>query len=261
MRILFLNPSGQLGGAELSLLDVMASLRAQCPSWNLGLVASDPGPLLERAALHNVEASVLPFPARLASLGDASPASSAFSSSWKLASSALQAFTYKRRLARVVRAFNPDILHTNGFKMHVLGTMARCGRPVLWHVREFVSNRPIMVRLLGHLASEHTSVVAHSHAVANDVRKVLGDSITVTTVRNAIDLDEFSPTGSIVDLDQLSGLPPAPPGVVRVGLVATLAFWKGHETFLRAIALLPDNMNVRGYVIGDGIYQTSTAQD
>ena len=276
MRILFLNPSGQLGGAELSLLDVMASLHDRQPDWKLGLVASDVGPLIDAANALGIETHVMPFPARLSQLGDASLpsgrfAATRFATTKDLALSALPAWGYKRRLARVIRTFAPDVIHTNGFKMHVLGAMASNGRPVLWHVRDFVSTRPVMARLLRQVAGAKTMVVANSNAVAEDVRKVLDQGVPdkrnrVRTIHNAIDLKQFSPDGSALDLDRLSGLPPAAQGTVRVGLVATMAFWKGHETFLRALALLPNDFNdpnatnVRGYVIGDRIYQTSSSQ-
>jgi hypothetical protein len=38
MRIVFLNTTGQIGGAERSLLDFMASLRQAEPAWQLRLV-------------------------------------------------------------------------------------------------------------------------------------------------------------------------------------------------------------------------------
>jgi glycosyltransferase involved in cell wall biosynthesis len=53
---------------------------------------------------------------------------------------------------------------------------------------------------------------------------------------------------------------PADHGTVRVGLVATFARWKGHETFLRAIAQLPRDLPVRAYIIGDAVYQTDRSQ-
>ena len=55
-------------------------------------------------------------------------------------------------------------------------------------------------------------------------------------------------------------MPPVAAGTVRVGLVATFAKWKGHETFLRAIALLPRGVPVRGYVIGAPLYETQGSQ-
>src|SRR5258708_24478521 len=198
MRILFLNPSGQLGGAELSLLDVMASLHARQPDWKLGLVASDAGPLVDAANALGAETHVLPFPTRLSQLGDATLPSGRFAITKDLAVSALPAWGYKRRLARVIRTFAPDVIHTNGFKMHVLGAMASNGRPVLWHVRDFVSIRPVMARLLRQVAGSRTLVVANSNAVADDVRVVLAQGVLdqrtrVRTIHNAIDLNPFSP--------------------------------------------------------------------
>jgi glycosyltransferase involved in cell wall biosynthesis len=48
--------------------------------------------------------------------------------------------------------------------------------------------------------------------------------------------------------------------MVRVGLVATFARWKGHATFLRALAMLPASLHVRGYVIGGPVYETAGSQ-
>jgi len=66
--------------------------------------------------------------------------------------------------------------------------------------------------------------------------------------------------GKSLDLDAASGLEPAPPGTVRVGLVATFARWKGHQVFLEALARLSSRTPVRGYIIGAPIYQTGGSQ-
>src|SRR5207249_10526976 len=73
-------------------------------------------------------------------------------------------------------------------------------------------------------------------------------------------LQEFSPEGPKLDLDGVSGLAAAPPNVVRIGLVGTLAKWKGHDVFLRAFAMLPRELPVRGYIIGGPVYQTGASQ-
>jgi glycosyltransferase involved in cell wall biosynthesis len=63
-----------------------------------------------------------------------------------------------------------------------------------------------------------------------------------------------------LDLDRLSELKEVARAVVRIGLVGTFAKWKGHTTFLRALALLPPDLNIRAYVIGGAIYQTAGSQ-
>ena len=66
-------------------------------------------------------------------------------------------------------------------------------------------------------------------------------------VHNAVDLQVFAPDGPVEALDRLAGLAPAAAGVVRVGLVATFARWKGHEVFLRALAAVPSTALTRGF--------------
>src|SRR5579859_8220398 len=48
MKILYLNSSGGLGGAEVCLLDMIASLKQEHPEWTLGLIAAQDGPLVAR---------------------------------------------------------------------------------------------------------------------------------------------------------------------------------------------------------------------
>ncbi len=261
MNVVFLNPSGQIGGAERSLLDIMASLRAARPAWKLGLVATADGPLAPAAEALGVRAVVVPLPESLARLGDGGARRSA--SLPKLASALPAGPGYVRRLRRAVRALEPDVLHTNGFKMHVLGLWARPrGTPVVWHVHDFVARRPLMSRLLRGHARACAAVVANSHAVADDVKRVVGGRVRggVHAVHNAVDLATFSPDGPRLDLDARAGWGPAPPGTVKVGLVATLAWWKGHETFLRAVSLLPRDLPVRAYVVGGALYETAGSQ-
>jgi glycosyltransferase involved in cell wall biosynthesis len=87
--------------------------------------------------------------------------------------------------------------------------------------------------------------------------------LPIDVVKNAIDLARFAPgEGNTGELDRMAGLSP-PEGVVRVGLVATYARWKGHDVFLRAAAraLATDpGLPVRFYVIGGPIYHTAGSQ-
>ena len=49
VKIVYLNPTGQLGGAERVLLDLLASLRAAKPDLSTELIVASEGPLAERA--------------------------------------------------------------------------------------------------------------------------------------------------------------------------------------------------------------------
>lgn len=268
MRVLYLNPSGQLGGAERSLLDILASLRAAFPDWSLGLISSSTGPLVEAAESLGVQVRVVTFPPTLARLGDAALRRTQHALQRHLALvknlawAGPQVLLYQRQLRAAMAAFAPQIVHSNGFKMHVLAAQTVPAQvPLVWHIRDYVGRRAVMARLLRWHAGRCALVVANSQSAAEDVRRVCNlPHEKVRTVYNAIDTQQFTPDGARLDLDKLAGLPPAPPETVRVGLPGTLARWKGHETFLQALALLPPDAPVRGYIIGGALYETEGSQ-
>ncbi len=263
MTVAFLSVSAEMGGSEVSLLELVRGLRRTMPSWVLHLVVPRDGALAAAVRESGAIVHVLALPSRLARLGESSGRGAARmvgqGASMVLAAGSVG--SYSRRLASLLSSIAPDVLHTNGFKLHVLGArVAPASAAVVWHIHEYVSRRPISRALLRRYASRCAGVVANSESVAADVRSVLGDQAPVVTVYNAVDPREFSPEGASVDLDALAGLPPAGPGTVRVGLVATYGRWKGQLTFLEALGRLDAARPWRGYVIGGALYDTAGSQ-
>jgi glycosyltransferase involved in cell wall biosynthesis len=266
MRILYLNPNGSVGGAEASLLHLMAALRAAEPDWKLSLIAGAEGPLLERAEALGVPARIIPFPRSIGRLGDAGIGGAkaripgpAFLA--RLLSGGIHAPAYLMQLRRAVREFRPDVIHSNGFKMHLLSTYAANGNvPVLWHIHDYVRSRKVTAPLLRLCSPRCSTAVTNSASVAEDVRSVCASGLKIEAVHNGIDTAAFTPDGPSLDLDAMSGLPALRKDGVRVGLVGTFARWKGQEIFLRAMALLDPGMPVRGYIVGGPIYQTDQSQ-
>jgi glycosyltransferase involved in cell wall biosynthesis len=169
--------------------------------------------------------------------------------------------TYKRELARYLAARRADVVHANGVKAHVLAAWARSGSArVVWHVHDYLSPRRVSSGLLRILKTRVSGVIANSGSVADDVRAALGAGLPVHVVPNGIDANRFTTVGPRLDLDAAAGLPAASAGTVRVGLVATYAKWKGHETFLRAMAALDHAAPVRGFIIGGPVYATGGSQ-
>lgn len=256
MKVVYLNPSGRLGGAETSLRELLASVRTAEPAWELWLVLGEDGPLAGIARDLGVRVVVMPFPPALARLGD-----SGYGPAWLgLLRSAGATSLYTRRLARWLKTVEPDIIHTNGLKMHLLGAWARPRRSALiWHIHDYVSQRRLMRRLLYPFRKACRAAIVNSHSVARDLDSVL-PGLRISPIYNAIDVQRFSPRGPSLDLDAKAGLAPAEPGTVRVGLIATFARWKGHKIFLEALSRLPAQPPVRGYIIGGPIYQTDGSQ-
>jgi glycosyltransferase involved in cell wall biosynthesis len=267
LKILYLSPAGNLGGAERVLLDMLASLRQAAPDWQLEVIAASPGPLVEEAAKLGAVARILRFPRALAALGDAAAGGPAGGGHGRSALAARVALAlpatalYLKRLRGAIKRSAPSLVHSNGFKMHLLGARATPARiPVIWHLHDFLTARPLMPRLLASRAARCAAAIAVSHSVAEDARRALGAAFPLTTIHNAIDLRRFTPEGPRLDLDRLADWQAAADGTVKIGLVATMARWKGHEVFLRAIALLPSALRVRAYVIGGPLYETGGSQ-
>src|SRR6185295_6679484 len=125
MRVMFLNPTGQPGGAESSRVDILASVGLAEPSWPLHLLAASDGPLIGLVRSLGMTAEVLPFPPATARLGEHGATRSRsvggilrFAAQTVLA--AVGAVRYRAALGRAINAFDPAIVHTNGLKMHVL---------------------------------------------------------------------------------------------------------------------------------------------
>ena len=263
MKILYLNPAAHLGGAERSLLDIMAEVRALRPDWELSLIAGEDGPLLEAARELGATAQAVEYPSALAHFGDSAAANSAGGAMQTaklvagLGRAGIAALSHVPALRSAIGAERPDIVHSNGFKAHILAAWAAPdSTPVIWHVRDYVGQRPAMLRLLEMHSRRCALALTNSRSVAEDLRAACPGISRTVAVYNGIDLDMFNPVGASADLDHLAALARPESAVVRVGLVATMAQWKGHEIFLRALAMLPRDLAVRGYVIGGSVYST-----
>ncbi len=263
MRLLYLTPTAAMGGAERVLLDVLAMVRSARPSWSIGVIVGNEGALAADARALGVTTTVLPFPRDFAMLGDAGLGSPA---TWArfarlAAGGSVATLRYLQQLRATIEAFAPDVVHSNGIKMHLLGALAKPSHAALvWHFHDYPSGRPVTNRLIKTLKGRCDAVVAVSNSVAADIRQQLGPTLPIETVWNSVDLERFTPGGSTVDLDALAGMTPAPAGVPRIGLVATFARWKGHLIFLDMMRELSKGSAVRGYIVGGPLYETHASQ-
>jgi glycosyltransferase involved in cell wall biosynthesis len=245
------------------LLDMLASVREARPDWELSVIAASRGPLVAKASAY-ADAAAMPFPNALARLGEWGTGGS-IRTRLRLGAALLAASApavgYARRLQRRLRDIDPDIIHSNGLKMHLLGARVRPPQAkLIWHLHDYPAARRLTARLMVSQARRCDALLANSDSVAADARRMFGARVPVHTLYNSVDLERFNPSGPRVDLDALAGLAPLGRGGIRVGLVATFARWKGHTVFLDALARLRGLAHVRGYIVGDSIYQTDASQ-
>ena len=245
MHIVFLNVTGSLGGAEQVLLTLIRALRKLRPDWRFTVVMGDAGPLAEAITAAGGAPEVLPFPDGLKALGDWGVVSK-WGLGLRLAGAVPAVLRYRAALRQRLLTLAPDVVQTNGFKMHLMGALA-CPRNVrlIWHVHDFVSTRAAMKTLLRWCSGRPQAVAAISTSVAADWKSVVRYPARVRTIWNAIDLDRFSPS---------------PTHGARIGLVATFARWKGHEVFLHALSMLPRDLDWQAAIIGGEVYSRSASQ-
>src|SRR5260370_28129060 len=124
MRITFLNAVGSIGGAEMSLLSLMAGIRQAAPEIRMHLIAGEDGPLLERVRRLGIEAQVVGL-GQLRTIGDSelsSPGAANFVKKLATTSRAISAaprmFAYCRHLRAPISQLHPDVVHSNAMTMH-----------------------------------------------------------------------------------------------------------------------------------------------
>ncbi len=260
--IVHLASSGELGGAERVVLDILTGLIEARPGWSLHLVVPREGTLARHARAAGGSVIIVPWSSSVTRLGDSMTSGhQAIHLVWRAVSALPGAFRDAATLGRVLRRLRPTLVHAHGFKMQLLGMWARPWRtPFILHLHDYVASRMLMSKVLTTRPPGRIAAIAISRSVRDDARAVFGSRMRIDVVHNGIDATAWSPEGPRLDLDSVSGLDPAPKGTIRVGLVATMARWKGQETFLRALALLSAAVPIRGYVIGGPIYQADESQ-
>lgn len=227
--VLFVDQSGQLGGAQLSLLDIARHRRADSEV----LLLSD-GPFRERLAAQGVSVSVEDGGAvgtlRQRGLG---------AGTWR-GLVALPSLVW--RVAR--RAARAQIVYANTQKAMAVSVLGRWlhRRPVIWHLRDIVDARQfgwtqrVAIRWLSRGLDR---VVANSQASADAFHALVGprSGIPVDVVHNGIDPAPFE-AAQLLDRTGLRAANGLPADGIVIGLFGRLAPWKGQHVLLESVSRL-----------------------
>ncbi|MDJ0733713.1 MAG: glycosyltransferase family 4 protein [Nostocaceae cyanobacterium] len=261
MTIVFITPVGAMGGAERVLLTMLTTLKTAQPKLELHLIVGTDGVLVEEARNLGVSVKVLKLPDAFNKLGD-----SALRGDRKV-TALLQLILqmtkivptigqYLGELRHTLRELQPDLIHSNGIKSHILTALTTNRHiPLIWHVHDFYGARPLMARVLRWLSNRPKLAIAISQAVAADLQSTI-PQLSTEVIYNAIDVNYFSPLEGNYTFSTSTN-------PLQVGLVATFARWKGHDIFLEAAASLNRNypdLNVRFCIVGGAIYKTRGSQ-
>ena len=244
INILYLNPAGFIGGAEKSLLDLLDNLP---PERFRPLVALlSPGPMAEALRERSIDCRLLPLSPALLELsrgkGKNSPGA--------LLAAPFRLLPAAGQLGRLIRKERISIVHTNGLKAHLLGTLpARFnGRPVVWHFRD-LPGRGGYGRLFRRLARILPSrIIANSAAV----KRELGNPARARVVYNGVAIPPAPDEAGTGRRREKLGLGK---GELVIGTIGHLAPLKGYEDFLQAIPAILEKFPASRFLItGDAIY-------
>ncbi len=249
LRVLFVNPGRDLGGAEQCLLSLLPALGARGVDGTVALFGD--GPFAARLSSLRVPVGHVNVPRAVQRVSRYEVSRSLADAAWLT----VQALPSVVGLAALARRTGADLLHTNGLKAHLLGGLAGrlVRRPVVWHMRDFPPGgfAGTVFRAGSSLPS---LVIAVSEAVAAQIRSEAPRAARVVPLHDPIDLDRFRADLSRGRIRAEVGLSD---DTLLVGMVAHLTPWKGHDTFLRVARAVADEVpNARFLLVGGPIYDT-----
>ncbi|HIE52323.1 MAG TPA: glycosyltransferase family 1 protein [Armatimonadetes bacterium] len=235
-RILYLNHTALISGAEVSLTELLRGLdRSQFAPYAL---LPRPGPLGERLAALRVPVEYLPL---LRFKRTCVP--------WQLARYGANWWLNSRRLGRLLgQGFALAHANSSTAALYLAPAARRAAVPWVWQVRDLV---PLgwWGRWLGQQA---TRIVAISQAVGEHLRESGVPTEKITVVWNGIDIKSFQPTRPRAAVRAELGLTGDD---WAVGLVAQMVPWKGHSCFLEAAARVASAVPTAHFIlVGEDLF-------
>lgn len=228
-HIAFLDHAEDIGGAEQSLLELLPNLDRR--RYDPLLLHSTSAKWVNQPELADIpRLAAVPSSAILGTRRDELKPGILASWDHLLASQRL-AFS----LRRTILEQHVDLVHTNALKSHLLGGSAArlARRPVVWHMRDILTEPAARKWLLRAARQCSPYVVAISEAVAAQFRPLR--HVHLRVIHNGIPLDKYSPGPPDPQLQQELGITPDDEIVLVVG---RLTPWKGHLTLLEAMKIV-----------------------
>lgn len=239
-RLLFLDHSGALGGAELYLLELARAYRSHA-----SVLLFEEGPFAEKLRDEDVDVDVLTTVRGLQTVRKEGRLLDA-----------LRAIPGLLLLvAQVIRRSRDyDLLFANSQKSLLVGAMAALltGRPLIWNLHDLLTtdhftafNRRVAVTC-ANLGADH--VIANSQATLDSFRKN-GGRTPASIVYNGLDPQRFENGSATLSssLRAVLGIGTNP----LVGVFSRLAPWKGQHILLEALSARP---HIHALLVGDALF-------
>jgi L-malate glycosyltransferase len=220
VKVLYVNHTATVSGAERSLLDLLGAL----PGEVSGTLATPTGTLSRMAGERGV-------PVRAIRGTAGSLRMHPLHTPKALAEMAIAAVQVRRAAARL----NVDIVHANSIRAGIVCALARPAAATVVHVRDCLPPGAATSATMRLIAATATTVVANSEYTARWVRTVARNART-EVVYNGVDLARFDPAR--VDRSAVRAALGVADSTVLLGVVAQLSPWKGQDIAIETLARL-----------------------
>lgn len=243
--ILYLDQSGQLGGAELMLAEIARQVGAPAH-----VILFDDGPFV--AFLEQLGVSVQVERARLGVTK---------SGGWFASANAVPALLQQvRTIVRHARRF--DLIYANTAKALVVGALAAAylRKPLVYHLHDILDESHFSrmnIRVLTSLARRFaTRVIANSQATADAFVAAKGDRSRVDVIYNGFAIAPFLADQSDKRVATRSLLETESNSFVTI-VVGRIARWKGQQVLLEAARSQKD---WTVWIVGDALFTEEDMQ-
>ncbi len=239
-KILFIDHTAVMGGAELSLLDLASAYADRCK-----VLLFKEGILQERLEQLGVEVGIISASETMLNLRASGGLNSIvlISEFWRLADAIAEA------------AVGYDLIVANSQKAFVVTALASIKKkvPLFWYLRDILTarhfsqiNRRVAVFLANKLA---TRVIVNSRATGEAFIAAGGKKDLIKLVYNGFDARRFDmvTTEDVNIIRSEIGVTNA----TLIGLFSRFSYWKGQHILLEAVRKLPE---VRVILVGKALF-------
>jgi glycosyltransferase involved in cell wall biosynthesis len=242
--ILFLDQSGELGGAELCLADI-----AERGGERSAVLLFQDGPFAELLRARNIAVHLATLPKMAARVDKAA---SLFA--YLRATPGMVMLIF--RGLRIAKDF--DLLYANTAKALIVGAVLAflLRKKFCFHLHDILSAdhfSAINRRLIVSLANRAEAVIANSQATAEAFQSNGGKKDLVRVIPNGFEISRFRASLGKRSPELPDGV--APGDCPLAGLFGRITRWKGQDVLIKALADLP---GVHGLIVGEALF---TAED
>lgn len=244
-KILFINHTAQMGGAEYSLLDIAKNFK-ECEVLLLstGLFAQ----LLHK---HKIKTRIIPVSDQMIKISQKNK-------SWLSFAIVLpELIKTILKITRLEKSY--DLIYANSQKSFLISCIAAyiVRKPIIWHLRDILTrehfsrqNIYLVTRFANLFA---TIIIANSQATAQAYISSGGRKDLITVVHNGIDPSQFQQINS----DEIKKLRAkfTKPDEKLIGSFGRITRWKGHHILIQALVDLPENVHV--LIMGGHLFSNS----